>query len=331
MFGKINYFFLWLSVTDPDIIKMGGVLKRDRIIQSIKGQIIFVVSLFATVSGTNAAYIISQSIVPSVLIGVMWGYFILCVDRLLSAPFKRSSYAQSEEKFIHNFLKPILIRLPLALLLGILISIPILLKIFDPEIEDRWIEKKTMDYKADEDTSYSKLISDLEGNDRNINGIRADIENLNILFKGEKIITVPVPDTFSGRVNFSRTEPILAKKALLQQEMLLKQYDTLTKTGNDLLRQKNNFKKKSKKEIAEIVKPGYSSVSLGERYEELKNVINEKEHRNLWWIHFWLQTVIILIELMPVLMKVFSDLSTYDLFVEENFYNTIESIRRKVK
>lgn len=108
------------------------------------GATVFFTGVFAFISGAYALYTIFQSVIASVLFGVVWGSMIFNLDR----------YIVSSMKKIGNFRKEFQMAFPrllLAILLAIVISKPLELKIFEPEIGSELILMSQQLLKEQED------------------------------------------------------------------------------------------------------------------------------------------------------------------------------------
>jgi hypothetical protein len=98
------------------------------------GATIFFTALFASLSGGYAMYFVfsgsSAAVIFAVLFGVLWGLAIFNMDRYIVASIKKTGSGNQQ---IYQALPRIL----LAIMIGIIISRPLELKIFDKEIRQK--------------------------------------------------------------------------------------------------------------------------------------------------------------------------------------------------
>jgi hypothetical protein len=301
---NITNFFWWLSVTDKDVIKQCAV--REQIIYSIKGQIILLVAIFGSFSGGYAIFTITKISIYSIFFGVLWGWLILSIDRLLVSSYKKSRYAHGFEKFIHNTIKPLTLRLPIAIVLGLLISIPLVLKIFQPEIDKKWsniyIGEKSNTYIGEKEVKLKNKINNYK--------IRLDTITKRISTLKPMMVTKPKVIKVNGKDVFTTTtEPVDLKghmnylNQLRDEEKLLG--DSLKKFDVDFNLLSDALKTKMDTE----------SPSFGERYLLLQDLLIEKQH--LKRIYDLVILFVILVELLPILVKIMGDPTEYDRRLEE--------------
>ncbi|WP_261565491.1 DUF4407 domain-containing protein [Frankia gtarii] len=122
----MSRFLLWLSGADREIL---GRLRHDRAKYVGVGSAVLTTAAMATVSSTFALRMaLKLPIVVCLLVGLGWGLAIMALDRWLVASVQRQD---------HWYLNALLMlpRLVLAILIGLVISTPLVLRIFQPEID----------------------------------------------------------------------------------------------------------------------------------------------------------------------------------------------------
>lgn len=96
----------------------------------IGGTILFT-ALMAMLSGGYAFYTIFENTLPACLFGIFWGLLIFNLDRfMVNTMYTDGKHTISREEFLGG-----LPRLILAIFLGVVISVPIELRIFDDKIQ----------------------------------------------------------------------------------------------------------------------------------------------------------------------------------------------------
>lgn len=120
------------------------------------GGTIFFTAAMAMLSGGYAFYTIFNSINLAIIFGVFWGLLIFNLDRfIVNTMYSDGKHTISWGEFIAG-----LPRLVIALFLGVVISTPLELKIFEDEINveiDRLIEQKLENYIAKDSVVLNEL------------------------------------------------------------------------------------------------------------------------------------------------------------------------------
>ena len=115
---------IWLSGADPDILQR----TRDRARYVGIGSAVLITSVIAALSMTFALHTALRINLPgAVFCAVLWGLAIMSIDRWLVVSLQRH-----ERKLVYALL--VLVRLSLGLLFGFIISTPVVLQVFSPEI-----------------------------------------------------------------------------------------------------------------------------------------------------------------------------------------------------
>ncbi len=127
-FGLVMRFFLFCAAADLDFLR--DCPKSEHHKYSGVGATVFFTGLLASFSGGYAIYTAFDSVILSTLLGVFWGLLVFNLDRFLVSTMKKSKGKLKE-------VVQIIPRLILAILLAIVISVPLELKIFEEEINER--------------------------------------------------------------------------------------------------------------------------------------------------------------------------------------------------
>lgn len=139
---KINHFFWFCSGAHvPTLLKTPS--EHNKYIGI--GATIFFTGLFAAIAGSYALYFVfsgsTYAVLASVLFGVIWGMAIFNMDRYIVSTINKT--ASPFKQFLQ-----VTPRLLLAVLVGIVISRPLELKIFDKEIREQLKQNYLSDQKA---------------------------------------------------------------------------------------------------------------------------------------------------------------------------------------
>lgn len=124
----ISRWLSWVGGADEEVLRHAS---GDRIKYSTLGGVILGTGFLAGASATFALQsTLGRPIVEAVLVGLVWGLLIVTLDRQLLATMTRQS----------GFWRNVGLAVPrllLAVLLGFVISTPLVLQIFDPEIQEQ--------------------------------------------------------------------------------------------------------------------------------------------------------------------------------------------------
>ena len=167
---KIEAIFIWSSGANNDILRSVPTEKNKYF--GIGGTIIFT-ALMASFAGGYAFFTAFKSVYLSVPFGIFWGMLIFNLDRYIVASFGVGDGKKTISKQEIIEAAP---RLAMAFNLGLVISTPLELKLFEKEInvEIAEIIKEKRNSLADQDSSYvnerailKKEVSVLEQDQRN--------------------------------------------------------------------------------------------------------------------------------------------------------------------
>lgn len=167
---KIEDVFIWSSGANKDILSAVPTEKNKYF--GIGGTIIFT-ALMASFAGGYAFFTAFKSVELSIPFGIFWGMLIFNLDRYIVASF---GVGDGKKTISKQELIEAAPRLAMAIILGLVISTPLELKLFEKEInvEIAEIIKEKRNSLADQDSSYvnerailKKEVSVLEQDQRN--------------------------------------------------------------------------------------------------------------------------------------------------------------------
>jgi hypothetical protein len=167
---KIEDVFIWSSGANKEILSAVPTEKNKYF--GIGGTIIFT-ALMASFAGGYAFFTAFKSVELSVPFGIFWGMLIFNLDRYIVASF---GVGDGKKTISKQELIEAAPRLAMAFILGLVISTPLELKLFEKEInvEIAEIIKEKRNELANKDSSYvmeraqlQKGISKLEQDERN--------------------------------------------------------------------------------------------------------------------------------------------------------------------
>jgi hypothetical protein len=161
--GPVLRFFLFCAAADPGLLM--DCPKSEHHKYAGVGATVFFTGLLACFSGGYAIFTAFDSFWLSIALGLFWGALIFNLDRFLVSTMKKSRNKTKE-------LIQILPRLILAVLLAIVISVPLELKIFEEEINEKMFYSEAQ--KVDQlDSLYSQR---MQSRQSRISEIRARLD-----------------------------------------------------------------------------------------------------------------------------------------------------------
>ncbi len=158
-------FLWWLAAADAEVL---AECKSDRERYRIVGLAVLVTALFATLAW---GYFFSTVVKDDLLIGglaLFFGFAVLCIDRSLIAAMQRNG----KQQFL-----PIAFRLVLAITIGLFISQPVVLMLFQKDVQAQMVidrQKKMEEYRKQQ-TAYNaertaRLRTQISGYDKALAG-----------------------------------------------------------------------------------------------------------------------------------------------------------------
>jgi hypothetical protein len=317
--NAVNQFFWFCSGVHLDTLKKHPTEQNKYV--GI-GATIFFTGLFAALSGGYAMYFVFKgdplAVVFAMLFGVIWGLAIFNMDRYIVASINKNSSAWKQ-------MLQATPRILLAVMIGIVISRPLELKIFDKEIRERLKVSYLNNQRARIDTlnkafnnkyaiELGKLNATRTERDSLASAIKADRQKLNFEIFGNKTAET------SGVMGYGPYAK--RKEAELQQRQ--QNLDTL----NSNLRQQEEFVTRRKEfdgMFAERIYTGKQLDSLASiagfadrnwALGQLSFNPNGTRDESTAMAVTFIGLLFIFFECLPVFVKMMSSIGPYDKSVE---------------
>lgn len=334
--GFINEFLWACAGVDKPLLRM---CQSDWSKKAGIGGTILGTAVLALLSGTYAAYTVSNNIFGALLIGLVWGLFIFNLDRYLV----NSMYSDGTSRITPQEWKSASPRLIIAIFIGVVISTPVEMLMFDGKIQDH-IQKVTQQSRSKENifASNTTLIDLKNQVDRQVR----IVDSLNSVIKeySNKFATEVLHDKRPGYGERAKQiEKILngAKEQLpsAQSELstLQNKYDTeYERAYNTLVIQdslENDFSTRLEAmlKITGFHKPVYANATMSpaNNGDSTETIVSdtEKEKNPLFWVRLLIMCFFMIIEITPVLAKMMADDGKYEeyLILESK---TMDKLRR---
>lgn len=295
---KLTEFLWWLSTAEKEIL-IDSVVDRNR--YRIIGMTVLGTWLFATFSWIYFFSTIVDSPVAYIFFGAFMGFIILTIDRALIKGITK----HNKRKLV-----PLLFRGLLALTIGTFMAQPAVLYMFDKEVRMQTSldnETRKMKKRSDLDSLYLNRKNELLANQQTI---RNDLAARSAAVAAARENFLAETDGSGGTGKVGIKDIAIAKRNEYQkldneyQAVLLSNNAKLSQVDSNL----NSIESAIKKEEADFEK--YLNNGFLTRIEALTNLIDN--NNALKYRYYLIISILILIELMPVIAKTLLPSGSYD-------------------
>lgn len=310
------------------------------------GSAVFFTALFAFMSASYALYTVFGSWWSACFIGFIWSCFIFSLDRYIVSTLKK------EDNKWNEILKASP-RIFLAFMLAIIISKPLELRIFEREIENELIKMQNEIEKQQNEAVYSKY-PEVENLESVITRLNVDYKSCQNYADNLKANAVGEADGTSGS-GIRNTGPIFAIKEQIAEAKQVECTKILQELDKNKL-ELATLKTKIDLEVASLSRTkengllarieALSRLTFTDKIVELKPLsqsdlvvkgdsidkvdslqipINQipspqltivEERNAMWWATLAITILFVIIELAPLLLKIFTEKGNYDLKVQ---------------
>lgn len=305
-------FFIWLSGADPELINKCGELSHSERNKFIGfGATVIIPAIFGCLA---AGYAVS-TFIPTAWIyipaAILWFLTILAIDRfLVSTLYKSKNHGKG------SFYIALVTRMILAVVLGIIISHPLVLFIFNESITQKVHENHRLD-RVKEIKSIQSTYSDDE---KLIIGYEAELQCITTLQSYEMAggtrqdVYNTVTNKTCGRSSGNGTcGPICKDKYQTRINGLNKKINTLT-AGIDA--EKARYKTAVDEVSTELnTPPSTDYIARTRALEKLG-----QEHAHIWLAEKLLIFALILIDCLLVILKATTPMGAYEIKKDQLFY-----------
>ncbi|MCA6363511.1 MAG: DUF4407 domain-containing protein [Bacteroidetes bacterium] len=300
---------LFLSKTDMDVLRQcpGSAYNN----QLSLGIFVLLTGVFAFLSGSYAASMLfiktdgageeipldTIEILYSGIIGFLYACIIIAIDREIVSSTKNSATY---------------LRIPLAISIGIILSIPIEMKLMEQKIDQQLQIMHVELYKkrvaARSEIEKNKYAASLDSLSKKVEAYSKQLNVLNERSHDEEI--GKLSERSSGKAGrgpvFNKLEEqtlrIQAeyKKALLEYENVKLKEDSVINEAVNMAKADSVIK----------------AVDFVSRYQAMKESISQDKSGNMETMNLGLKILFIFIELIPALMKLFNSTDEYQTLIE---------------
>ena len=297
-------FFLWFSNTDPIIYQTARTsAKWNRIGLSLfvltTGVFAFITSsffvrtMFASYNEvTKTIETSSLGWIVSVIVGFIWMLFIVNLDRMIIG---------SKSKWMS------LLRIPLAIAIGLIVAIPFEIQIFSGKINKALIETSRSENQPHENR-YINAVTDVENETKQL---KATINNEKVEMSKWK--DVMEAETV-GRVKAGVTGKAGKGPAYTEAEENFKLHKSFfDQAQTQLIEVQNSANTIKSAAITEFKQNKIDqSFDFASQYQQFSELKENPKNRSLKDLANAITLLFILIEIIPALMKLMNESDTYD-------------------
>lgn len=282
------------------------------------GATIFFTGLFACLAGGYALYFVfsgsANAVLYSLLFGLIWGLAIFNLDRyiVLSIDKTKKSYSQ--------FLQA-LPRIILAIIIGLVISRPLELKIFDKEIREHLRVEYLKQQRADIDTLNSTFENKYKVEYSQLQALKLRIDSLDFRIKisrqklNHEIFGTKTDET-SGVLGYGpyakMKEEILKKEEVyldsLRARIQIKESELLNRKETEGILNQKIFSAKGLDSVINLAGFADRNAALSNLHKNPNGTVNSSTEYAVAFIAL----LFIFFECLPVFVKLMSGRDTYD-------------------
>lgn len=283
--NKIKNFFIWCSGASVEIVNKCDDKERTK--YTNVGIIVLAVALLSTLSSTYFLSFAFNTISTAFSwiyfpVGIIWGFIILSLDRAIVSTINKN------DKLITQIFKAIP-RFLLALTIGIIVATPLEFKIFEKEINTIIYDEAKVIVKNNIEENFEKELT-LWTN---------KVEETNKTYNEYKEMYLNEVEGRKSGIPGKGARANEYMKYELNTKILLEQYkDSLDKINEKIIEYQKSFDIEE-----EVYKYVAANIGILERVETLYG---------LGYIHTILTFLFVLIETLPVLIKLMSPKGSYD-------------------
>ena len=306
--SNIKSLLLFLSKTDTDIYNRCPRSAKNN--QLALGAFVLFIGLFAFISGSYAIANIfmefnekTQQIeistgqqIFSMILGALYAMMIMAIDReIVSAHDKKAA----------------IIRIPLAVVIGLVMALPIEIKLLEGRIEKQLVmnsRQENAEVIQNKDNEIDQLEQRTKTLRENIKEERAEISHWADAMEAEV-----VGADEKGRTGMSGIGPAY-KEAKKNKQLHTQNLQELKQELNNHLKTVNEKKQK--------IRNNYQNRHIGQRYDllskyqALKQIQEEDSSGAAKAMSMGITFLFVLLELIPAVMKLLSDQDEYQLMLE---------------
>ena len=307
--GLYNYFFWWCAGVNREVLKQ---CPTEWAKYAGMGGTIFSTACMAALSGGYAISWVFDNVIVSILFGMFWGFVIIFnLDRLIV----NTMYSDGEVTISWQELKSGLPRILLAIFLGIVISTPLEMKIFEDRISSQLVKdniERTNETRKIAQEGNGTLIDRRNMLELQLKDITDRLANAERDLKEEE-----EGSSLSGKMGKG---PIYEAKNNLRDAIKKEKEDWMAAHEIELADLRDQIITNAKITRSDI-KKGNEEKGFCVRYEAFSNLTSIKfspyfEVPKLFWVSLFITLLFVSIECAPTFMRMMVADGSYEKLLE---------------
>ncbi|MBS1508338.1 MAG: DUF4407 domain-containing protein [Bacteroidetes bacterium] len=317
---KITSFLLFASGADLKILEQCPTDKNKYI--GIGGTVFFT-GLFAALAAAYALFTVFDSYVLAILLGIVWGLMIFNLDRLIVSGIRK------EDKVWREWLSA-LPRILLAVVISLVIARPFELKIFSKEIDPELVQMEQQVYAAQEQEAKSRFEPELVQIREDVNRLKQEITDK--AHQRDQLAQLAQQEADgTGGSKIKNLGPIYKIKKADADKAELELVALEKENANKILALESLYKERSGAMLGVTNSLEHTRLNgPAARMEALTRLVEKSG--TMWWAHIFIVMLFMVVELSPIIVKLFSKKGPYDSMlrsVEHDFIcKEVESVVR---
>jgi len=302
--NALTRFFQFLSKTDPQVVNSQHCSRLVRMTQTSLGVIVLITGVFAFVSAGFAVYTAFGDALLAVVVGALWGSMIVVFDReIVSSADKRA----------------VLLRLPLALIIGFAVSVPLELRLLQDRL-DKYLRQQELAENAGaverKNAQFERFQARRDQLEKDVLKYREQVAYWGSMMEAEVV----------GRVKEGRTGKAGEGPAWRAAK---ENRETNQRLLNETLGQLQELTAKEA-EVRGLAEKDFNREFVGQtygllsRYEALEGLKSESSAAlKISWL---LRLLFIFVEVFPALLKLFLPYNAYHAILEARRREAIQLV-----
>jgi hypothetical protein len=296
---RFNEFLWFISGHQKEIIEQTRV---DSFRATVIGAMLLMVGIYASLAWTFFFSTVTPNAWLNVLCGLFAGLFILSLDRALICSM---SYGKRN-------IGALIFRFALALLLGVFLSQPIILKLYEPDVKREasiLVDKKNQERKAELDKIYGAELQSLQGK-RNFIVNQLTQKQLQLANNEQSFKTEMDGSAGTGRWGYNT---VSKKKESIYQNSVAEYNQLRSETTPELKRldaRIDSIQRNISLQLAGFIESSKNQGFLIQA-EALQSLIDKDSTHTLRNRYFLLMIILTLVELSALIAKLLLDTNGY--------------------
>jgi hypothetical protein len=308
LYRLVQLFFQFLSKTDQDSLGVGCCTRVTRMTQTSLGMMVLLTGVLAFFSGSYAIYTAFENHpwapLVAVPLGVLYSFMIIMFDReIVGAQDKRAIW----------------IRLPLAVIIGFIVAVPLELRLLEDSINKQLLVSSQRDNSASSNRMQSKE-DELEARRKelqdSVDRYREEVKRWDAAMEAEA-----AGRKLPGRTGRAGIGPVYNEDMRNRDSNAT----TLARYEGEL-REHEAFVKEERERLQKEYQGRYipQAKDFLSRYEALDQL--KSNSAGAFAISWGLRIFFILIEVFPALLKLFLPYNEYNAIVEARMRSQVQRV-----